>query len=185
MTKSIRPILVALGALGVLGGSIAFAQNYRCDWNVVGQGGGEMSSTNYRVGTTVGQTAIGLTTSTAYQAFIGFWQIDTAGSGIQEEKPWQQAEPFTTRLFAPTPNPCAGSAQIRYSLSTESHVMLRLFDLTGRCRVTLVNSTHKAGKYSIPLGRHSSAGTARLSSGIYFLKMQAGDYQRTEKLIIE
>jgi hypothetical protein len=162
-----------------------FAQNYRCDWNVVDQGGGLMTSTNFRATPSVGQTAIGLISSSNYQAFIGFWQIDTAGTGIQEEKPWRQDAPLATVLYAPAPNPSAGSAQIRYSLATESQVTLRLFDLTGRSRLTLVSSRQEPGKYSVALAPHSSSGTTRLSSGIYFLKMRAGDYQRTEKVIIE
>jgi hypothetical protein len=187
MIKLRLPILALLGALGVLGGSMAFAQNYRCDWSVVGQGGGEMSSTNYRAGTTVGQTAIGLTASTAYQSFIGFWQIDTAGTGIQEEKPWQQGNPLTTMLYAPAPNPCVGPATIRYSLAAESHVTLRLFDLSGRCLRTLMDCTQKPGRYSSFILQRSAVGGQRsaLSSGVYFLKMKTGDYQATRKLVIE
>src|SRR5512136_2852646 len=93
--------LIAFAALVVLGCSLCFAQNYRCDWNVVGQGGGSMSSASYQAGTTVGQTAVGQIAGTAYQAFIGFWQIDTTSTGIQEERQWSEQQPLTTMLYAP------------------------------------------------------------------------------------
>jgi hypothetical protein len=161
------------------------AQNYRCDWSVVGQGGGDMSSTSFRAGTTVGQTAIGQIAGTTYQAFIGFWQIDTAASGIQEQKSGPQVTPLTTMLYAPAPNPCVGPATIRYSLASTARVSVRLFDLTGRNIAVLVNAEQQAGRYSVPLIPQSALRMPHFSSGIYFVKMQAGDYHGTQKLIIQ
>ena len=47
--------------LGILCGSICLAQNYRCDWSVVGIAGGHMTDA-YKCGATAGQTAAGLIT---------------------------------------------------------------------------------------------------------------------------
>jgi len=175
----IRRALVGLLVPGLL--AILGAQSYRCDWNVVAQAGGTMSSTSYSGSVTVGQTAIGIITSTSYQGFIGFWQIDTAGSGIQEDNHWSQQEPLVTMLNSPFPNPCAGNAQIRYSLATESRVSVRLFDLSGRNLANLISGTQPAGRYATSL----FAGRRPLAAGVYFLKMSAGDYRATRKLVVQ
>jgi hypothetical protein len=160
--------------------SAIHAQNYRCDWNVVGIGGGEMSSTAYRCGSTAGQTAIGQMTGTNYQAFIGFWQIDVP-VGIREEAQWPSGQVLATRLYAPMPNPCRGWAAIRYSLNAERRTTLRIHDLAGRVVRTLVNSQQKPGRYSLRWDGRDNAGRL-LAAGVYFCKFRAGDYQATEKL---
>src|SRR5512137_1149136 len=93
-----------VAAVAILVG-FALAQNNQVNWSVVDIGGGEMGSPSYRTGVSVGQTAAGLITGTAYQAFIGFWQIDTSEVGISEEQHWTVEEPLTTALYAPHPNP--------------------------------------------------------------------------------
>lgn len=180
-----RGISILVCGLCVLGGSIAFAQNYQCNWSVIDQGGGLMSSTAFRATPSVGQTAIGIITSTNFQGFIGFWQIDTAASGVREDEHWTVESPLVTRLFDPAPNPGPGNALIRYSLATETHVTLRLFDLAGRNVAVLVNAVQRAGQYSVPLTPHSAFRTPHLSSGVYFLKFRTEDYQATRKLIIQ
>ena len=59
-------------ASGVLAMSSA---NYELSWftPLSGSGGSEMSSTNYSAYSTIGQTAIGVSTSTNYSVGLGFW----------------------------------------------------------------------------------------------------------------
>jgi len=67
--------------------------------------------------------------------------------------------------------------EIRYALSEESNVKIMFFDILGRKAETLVNGKKKAGYYSVPLK------SSTLPHGIYFLRMEAGDYQKTLKLV--
>jgi hypothetical protein len=181
-----RTAIVLLGILAV-----AFAQNYRCDWNVVGIGGGDMSSAAYRCGSTVGQTAVGLTTSSAYQAFIGFWQID-APVGVQEEAKWPSGPVLKTELRPPAPNPATSHLAIRYALAADAPVTLQVHDLTGRVVRTLVSSSLKRGTYNMTWNRTDDRGRL-LGSGVYFVKFRAGppagaragDYRQTEKLVLQ
>jgi hypothetical protein len=51
------------------------SDNYRLDWftPLIGGGGGPAGSTHYAVNFTVGQTAIGVASSSSYQACLGYW----------------------------------------------------------------------------------------------------------------
>jgi hypothetical protein len=179
MTKA---LLVLLSLSLIVGGPL-LAQTYQCNWSVVDQGGGLMSSTIFRATPSVGQTAIGLMTSTSFQGFIGFWQIDTSAGGIQENEHRTAESPFVTRLFDPAPNPGPGNAFIRYSLATETHVTLRLFDLAGRNVRSLVNARQKPGNYQLRISDFQT-GASRLARGVYFVKMRTDCFQATRKLIL-
>jgi hypothetical protein len=58
--------------------------NYRLDWftPLTSGGGGSASSTNYAVNLTVGQTVIGASSSTSYEACLGYWCGGAAGHRI-------------------------------------------------------------------------------------------------------
>ena len=166
----------------MLCGTAAWAQHYRCDWSAADQGGGVTSSASYRSAASAGQAAVGWTASAAYQSFIGFWQIDTASLGVKEEKRGSETGPLVTALYSPFPNPCRSLPAIRYSLAAETRVSLQLFDLAGRNVATLVNSVQQPGRYSPQL---AAAGRTRFSAGVYFLKMRAGGYVATRKVVLE
>ena len=48
--------------------------NFDLSWNVIGGGGGSLSSPSYTMGSTVGQIT-GLSTSTSYKLQSGYWGI--------------------------------------------------------------------------------------------------------------
>jgi len=171
-----------LGILGVLGGSICLAQTYKCDWSVVGIGGGDMAGSNYRCGSTVGQTAAGLITGSNYWALIGFWQPE-GQTGVREQAYSPNAGPLVTRLYAPQPNPSRAAA-LRYALAVAGNVSLSVHDLTGRQVRVLVNSQQKPGRYSVKWNGCDHLGRS-LANGVYFVRMTAGDYRATEKVVLQ
>ena len=159
-----------LGALGVLGGlSLSYAQNYRCDWCVIGSGGGDMTGA-YRCGSTVGQTAAGQMTGSNYWALIGYWQAG-GQTGIRAASQWPSGQVFVTRLYVPQPNPARTHVAIRYSLATEGPVTLRVHDLTGRVVRTLCASSMKRGEYSITWNGTDDRGR-ELARGVYFCRLR-------------
>jgi hypothetical protein len=67
--------------------------------------------------------------------------------------------------------------EIKYALSERSKINIVMFDITGRRVRTLIDETQKAGYYSVPMR------SSDLPYGVYFLRMQAGDYKKTLKLV--
>ena len=172
----------ALCLFGILCGSIGLAQTYKCDWSVVGSGGGGMAGT-YLCGATVGQTAAGPITGSNYWALIGFWQTEGA-TGVREQARSPDAGPLVTRLYAPQPNPFRNALALRYSLTAAAHASISIHDLAGRQVRVLVNAQQKPGRYSVRWdGRDQSGGS--LAHGVYFCRFTAGDFRATEKLVLQ
>jgi photosystem II stability/assembly factor-like uncharacterized protein len=76
------------------------------------------------------------------------------------------------------PNPFNPSTVIKYSLPAESFVTIKLYDLLGREIKTLVNEDKTAGSYSYTFN------ASDLSSGIYFYRMEAGNFTQSHKLVL-
>jgi hypothetical protein len=163
--------------------AVATAQNYKCDWSVIGIGGGEMSSSAYKCGATAGQTAAGQVTGTSYWALIGFWQPE-GQTGVREQAYSPNQGPFVTHLYSPFPTPAVRSVTIRYSLAAEGRVALRIHDLAGRVVRTLANGAMSPGRYSLRWNGTDDRGR-ELARGVYFCRFSAGDYRQTEKLVLQ
>lgn len=76
------------------------------------------------------------------------------------------------------PNPFNPVTIIRFHLSTSGFVSLKIFDMLGREVQSLVGEKLSAGTYSTPWdGRE-------FSTGVYFCRLQAGNFAETKKLIL-
>ena len=76
------------------------------------------------------------------------------------------------------PNPFNPSTTIRYELPTRSYVVLKIFNLLGQEVATLIDQTKAAGRYEVEWE------PARMSSAIYFYRLQAGEFVETKKLVV-
>ena len=86
--------------------------------------------------------------------------------------------PQTFSLAQNYPNPFNPSTTISFSLPSQSFVSLKVFDIVGREVATIVSEEMPAGAYT----RQWNA--AKMSSGIYFYRLQAGSYTQTKKLVL-
>jgi hypothetical protein len=86
--------------------------------------------------------------------------------------------PFKVSNF---PNPFSSFTKIQYQLPADCKVMLKVFDMTGKEVMVLVNSEKKAGLYSVDFN------ASGLGSGIYYYKLTASskekEYVQTGKLV--
>ncbi len=76
------------------------------------------------------------------------------------------------------PNPFNPQTTIEYHLAQATHVLLQVFDAQGKLITTLENHFQKAGKYRVYFNG------SRLSSGIYLVRLKAGSFNRTQKIIL-
>ena len=88
--------------------------------------------------------------------------------------------PKTFKLYANYPNPFNPTTTIKYSIPKSSYVTIKLYDNLGRLVSTLIDEQKPAGTYNIQL----SASHYRLASGVYFYRMQAGNFVQTKKLLL-
>ncbi|MCF7805838.1 MAG: M6 family metalloprotease domain-containing protein [Candidatus Marinimicrobia bacterium] len=80
------------------------------------------------------------------------------------------------------PNPFNPETQIDYQLPEESNVTIAVYDLLGQKVATLKNGNQKAGYYSVKWNGTNDRGQ-KLSSGVYFYQIRAGDFQKTRKML--
>lgn len=76
------------------------------------------------------------------------------------------------------PNPFNPTTQINYSIPSAQKVVLKVYDALGRDAATLVNDQQAAGNYTVDFN------AANLASGIYFYRLQAGDFVQMKKMIL-
>jgi hypothetical protein len=170
-----------LGLIGLFGCSLVFAQNYKCDWSVNGIGGGDMTGA-YKCGSTVGQTAAGLITNSSYWALIGFWQPE-GQTGVREAQ-WSSGQVVRTRLYRPFPNPFAGQVTVRYSLATDVRASLQVYDRLG-CLVRSWAVGHQPSAVGAVTWNGTDDRGRILANGVYFVRLTAGDYRPTEKVVLQ
>jgi len=76
------------------------------------------------------------------------------------------------------PNPFNPSTTINFELPLSNFVSLKVYDMMGREAASLVNENKEAGFYSVKFDG------SKLSSGMYFYKLQSGDFSSTKKFIL-
>ncbi len=102
------------------------------------------------------------------------------GEGIPTDVEEEQIPeiPMQFLLSQNYPNPFNASTIIQYSLLEASQVRIEIYDILGRKVETLVQGEQPAGyhKHVWDASDHSS--------GIYFYRIQAGDYAETRKMVL-
>lgn len=76
------------------------------------------------------------------------------------------------------PNPFNPTTVINYQLPENGHVTLKVYDVLGKEVATIINENKEAGYYE------ASFDASRLSSGVYFYKLVAGSFVKTNKMLL-
>jgi len=93
------------------------------------------------------------------------------------------ALPATYALADIYPNPTPGGATIRYGLPKEQPVTLTVYNVLGQKVATLMESrTMEPGFHTIQWRGETGSG-APLASGVYFVRMRAGDFTASKKIV--
>ncbi len=101
--------------------------------------------------------------------------LKTLGDGRQLQNP---NVPTEFKLSQNFPNPFNATTMILYDLPKASLVKLTVYDMLGREVGKLINEVRPAGFYSVAFDG------AKLSSGVYFLRMSAGARMFEKKMVL-
>jgi hypothetical protein len=133
---------------------------------------------NYTAPSTAGADTIYATVAKGYS---GKWNW-TPSKGIVVKIP-ASVENISTvanqfSLKQNYPNPFNPSTKIEFSVATLSNVTIKIYNPSGKEVATLVNGIYGQGVYKI----NWNAG--ELASGVYFYRIQAGNFTETKRLTL-
>ncbi|MEW6653596.1 MAG: carbohydrate binding domain-containing protein, partial [Bacteroidota bacterium] len=105
--------------------------------------------------------------------------IKKYGNGIVGAE-YNSEIPTETLLMQNYPNPFNPNTVISYKVHAASHVTLKIYDILGREAAVLVDEYKQAGTYNSQFSILNS----QLTSGIYFYRLQAGNFVQTRKMVL-
>lgn len=117
-------------------------------------------------------------------------RIATIGRGVWKTKAIDEtigitgnnnSIPEEFRIHQNYPNPFNPSTNIKYELSLKANVRISIYNSTGQLVNELYHGNQPAGEYHITWNAKNKYGMD-LPSGIYFLKLTAGNYSKTIKM---
>lgn len=102
----------------------------------------------------------------------------TEGQGIVSVSPETGSVINSYRLRQNYPNPFNPSTRISFAIPQNSRSSLSIYDVNGKLIETLLNSDLKSGEYSVEWDASTHP------SGVYFYKLQTGEFTQTKKMIL-
>jgi len=93
------------------------------------------------------------------------------------------AQPRQFALGQNYPNPFNAATTISFEVTEEVSVLLAVYDLAGQRVRSLVRDTRVAGAYSVLWDGTTDAGQ-ELASGVYLVRMSAGEWSRVRKMAL-
>jgi len=102
---------------------------------------------------------------------------DSMMSGVEDELR-EDSLPISLSVNQNHPNPFNASTSIKYDLPSSCEVTIEIYDLLGRKIQTLSPGEQQPGLHSIAWKADG------YSSGVYFYRIQAGEYIETKKMLL-
>jgi hypothetical protein len=152
------------------------------------QGGKSFRASNphYRIKASLGEAVVPNSmprwyiyyTSTVSPNISTFFNIDATRSNVTAIGSVERVPPSEHFLGQNYPNPFNPSTSISFTIPSRSNVSLKVIDILGREVATLVYEEMSAGSYS----RQWDA--VNMPSGVYFYRLRAGNFVKTEKMVL-
>ncbi len=101
------------------------------------------------------------------------------GASVEESEELK-VKSLELRVF---PNPSFGNAMIKYGLPERADIRLGLYDISGRLVKTIYSGTAEKGYHTVRWNGKNKYGK-KVASGIYFYKLEAGNYIATKKIYL-
>jgi len=112
-----------------------------------------------------------------------FEGTDTIRVIDEGNKAGQEISQDTFGLSQNYPNPFNPTTTIEYSIAEDSHVTLKIYNLSGQLVKTLVYEYQTPGHYAITWYGDNDTGQ-EVASGVYFYHFKAGDFVSTKKMVV-
>jgi hypothetical protein len=103
-------------------------------------------------------------------------KLNVGPTGVQSSSLTGIPESF--ELKQNYPNPFNPSTRISYALPVGGFVTLKIYNILGKEVATLVNEVRSAGYFE------SVFDASALASGLYFYKIEAGDFKETKRMLL-
>jgi len=103
------------------------------------------------------------------------WKFQTRTTGVAQVS---SNIPAVYKLYNNYPNPFNPTTKIKFDLPKNSFVKINIFDITGRLVNELLNLNLQPGSYETEFNGMN------LSSGVYYYRIEAGDFIETNKMIL-
>ena len=100
---------------------------------------------------------------------------------VSEITPITLAEDFY--LASPYPNPFNPSVTVPFFIPSPSDVTINVYNITGQLVTTIFNGRISAGQHNVSWSGNNLSG-ARVSSGIYFVRLTTPAFAKTKKITI-
>jgi len=113
--------------------------------------------------------------ATNYEFMIDNFMTSTL---VNVDDNFSSEKPTGYNLAQNYPNPFKPSTQISYSIPGSEQVSLKIYDVLGNEVASLVDGIQSAGSHTI------SFDASKLSSGIYFYSLKAGNFLETKKMVL-
>jgi hypothetical protein len=91
--------------------------------------------------------------------------------------------PTDFALYQNYPNPFNPATVIKWQSPVGSHTTLKVYDVLGREVATLVDEFREAGYHEVSVGSKQLAIGNSTASGVYFYRLQIGDFVQTKKMM--
>ena len=117
-------------------------------------------------------------TNVSAAGFASFIHVSGTAEGESADEPITGTLPGKYALEEAYPNPFNPTTTLRYDVARNGLVSLKVFNVMGQEVATLVNRQVRAGSYT------ATFDASTLSSGVYFVRMQADGFNAVRKVML-
>ena len=110
--------------------------------------------------------------------FYWAWDFDKQEPNLPTDVEDQTSVPLTFSMEQNYPNPFNPTTTIVYTIPMTSEVTLKVYNLLGQVVADISQGKQIAGKYTIIFD------ASRLTTGVYFYQIEAGDFHATKKMLL-
>lgn len=131
----------------------------------------------------------GTSTPASTALYRDVWFVDDVyfgpfpGIPVGIESPVVESIPGRMELYENYPNPFNPVTTIKYDLSRQTKVSVRIFNVLGQEVRTLENGIRPAGRHSVNWDGKNDAGLS-VSSGVYLFRLDAGSFTKSRKMLL-